>query len=258
MLRGIYTSTSAMVAEFARQQALANDIANVRSNGYKRDDTFLRSFREIGVPLAGTNTLAPLAAIQGGMRAAGRLSAGVLIDEITPNLSQGELKETGRTLDLAIEGNGFFVVQDAGGLLYTRNGSFAYNREGFLTTTDGKLVMGKEGPIQTRGSSFVVLEDGRVLGNNALLGELRLVDFDSPKGLIKLDSGLFSAAGGALSRDAQGAVVKQGYLEQSNLSLVRGMVEVLSVVRSYQASQRLLRYQDETLRMAVGELGSVG
>lgn len=247
-----------MVAEFARQQALASNLANANSTGYKRDDIFLRSFRDLGVPLSARATsLMPVSTLWGSPRTSAQVGSGVLIDEIRPNLSQGGFRETGRPLDLGIQGPGFFAVQDTRGTLYTRNGSFARNADGFLTTSDGKLVLGLGGPIQMNDSAIAVGDDGRIFGGGGLLGQLRLTDFDRPEGLTKLENGLF-ADNGAAPRDAQGALVKQGYLEESNINLVRGMTEVLSVMRSYQASQRVLQHQDETLRLAVGELGRLG
>lgn len=256
MLRGIYTSASGMVAEFARQQALASDMANSQSSGYKRDDVTVRNFRDLQVRLGSEDAgEVRFAAFRSGLRTTGNLGGGVIIDNVRPNLSQGELKSTGGKLDLAIQGNGFFAVQDARGTLYTRNGNFTMNKDGVLATRDGSPVIGKNGPIQLRGNTIEVREDGSVFGDGQLLGQLSLFDFDDPKTLIKLENGLFS---GGAPREATGSAVRQGYLEVSNFVLVRGMVDALSAVRSYEANQRVLQNEDETLRLAVSELGKLG
>lgn len=157
------------------------------------------------------------------------------------DLSQGELRPTGNPLDLAISGRGFFVVETPSGQRYTRGGSFAVDRDGFLVTRSGHRVMGQGGPIQLGPGAVqvVVNEQGEVILNGEHVGTLMVVDFPQGTELAYEGGGLIRAEGEP--QEARGFSVKQGFLEKSNVSPVEEMVKLLLISRSFESYQKALQ-----------------
>lgn len=220
MIRGLYAAASGMVAQMARQDVYADNLANVNSVGFRRGQAVLQEFP---VDLAG-------GAASGGTGAG---TAGL-------DLSQGPLVSTQRTLDLAIKGDGFFVVQTPRGVSYTRNGQFQLDSQQHLVTNDGYPVLGDSGPITVSSPDFVVSSDGTVTCAGATAGKLSLVAVSNPQAL---GSGYY---GGRASRTSDSEVC-QGSLEQSNVNAVQEMGRMMNGYRFYEANAAALRYQDETI-----------
>lgn len=252
MIRGLYTSAAGMAANSARQEVLTRNIENMDTPGYKGDQAVLASFPSLLISLLNNRSALPT----GGT--IGELGTGVAIDEISTLFDQGNLEETDRALDVAIQGSGFFVLQTTAGQRVTRNGAFEVDGRGRLVTADGDLVLGVNGPISVGTASDVKIErDGRVLADGQVVDRLLLVDFARRDQLVKTGGGLF-AAGNAQATIVQNPQVFSGSLESSNVDQVKTMTEMISVLRAYEASQRMIRYQDETLQKAVNEIGRIG
>ncbi|HEY8394467.1 MAG TPA: flagellar hook-basal body protein [Thermaerobacter sp.] len=248
MLRGLYTAASGMLVRVLQQERLANDLANINTAGYKADRTVTASFPEL--------LLARLERGAGGT--VGTLGTGAVAAEGGIDFSPGPLVETGRRTDLALQGAGFFVVAGPGGPAYTRAGQFQVGPDGRLQTPDGWTVLSAEGtPIFPGTDDFRVTEDGRVLVNDVLAGVIGRVTFANPAGLRKIGANLFvptPASGPAVDAATP---VRQGYLEQSNVDPARAVVEMLSNFRAFEAAQKVLQAQDQTLGLAVNEVGRV-
>lgn len=254
MIRGIYAAASGMLSNFRRQMIVTNNITNVSTTGYKQDVIASSDFSNLlMIEDAGALRRSPRL-----LSVVGPLGTGTELEEVQLDLSQGQLVETGNPLDLAITGLGYFAVQMPTGTYYTRDGSFFRDALGRLARADGGLLLGENGPIQVGEGAVLVDGDGTVAVDGKVVGRIRLVEFDPQEPLVKLGNNyLVPANRGAPEAAAQGAAINQGFLEQSNVDVTRAMVEMLSAMRSYEASQRMVQLQDQTIERAVNEVGKV-
>lgn len=195
----------------------------------------------------------------------GSMSAGVNFQKIVIDFSQGDLIETGGKFDLALSGPGFFQVQgEDGRTYYTRDGSFTLNNEGNLSTLDGREVLGQGGLINIATGEFEVLRDGTILVDGENAGRLNIVDIENREFLRKIGDNVFDVV-----RDENGdpmgdlgemeftGQLLQGYLEESNVNAIGEMVEMISLLRDFEAGQKAIRVQDEMLEKASNEIGRV-
>lgn len=272
MIQGLYTGASGMVAQMHRMDALSNNLANVDTEGYKKDSAVFKSFPELllrrmnddGVgyfPGVGSVDQAPVV---------GKLGTGVEMNEFYTDFTQGGLKQTDSDFDLALDGKGFFTIQTPEGVRYTRNGSFKIEKNGFLVTKEGNPVIGENGPIQLKRNNFMVDDQGRIYQNaeyaadpdrmvskeenewrnTELVDQLRIVDFDRTRYLQKQGDSMWRAtneSGSGRVLQENRPAVKQGFLETSNVNPVSSMVQMIEVNRAYEASQKIIKSQDETL-----------
>jgi flagellar basal-body rod protein FlgF len=188
----------------------------------------------------------------------GTMSAGVNFKKVVTDFTQGELIETGGTYDLALNQSGFFKVMDEdGNTYYTRDGSFVV-AENQLVTANGEIVQGLNGPIYINGNTVSILENGQVLVDGNIAGTLDVVDLENREFLRKIGDNLYSMAEGVEPEEVpyEGKVL-QGYLEGSNVNAIDEMVEMISLLREFETSQKLIRMQDEMLEKAVNEIGRI-
>ena len=181
---------------------------------------------------------------------AGRLgtSARNLADAQTESdFTRGIVKETGRTLDVALESDGFFEVVGPNGSLYTRSGSFHATPDGRLVTVDGLEVMGTRGPVQippnTSSEAIVINRDGRLTAGGVEFDELKRVTFDNPQRLVPSGASLFDAPAGVEANDSAEGVL-QGYVEGSNVAYMDELVGIMVASRQYEAAQRVISMID--------------
>jgi flagellar basal-body rod protein FlgG len=227
MERGLYIAASGMLAETVRQDQIANDLANSSTPGYKADRASQKSFGQL--LLANSLTGQPV----------GSLGLGVQIGRTVTDLSSGPIRETGEPLDFAIEGTGFFGIQTANGVRYTRNGQFSVSANGTLVTAQGDQVLGQNGaPIRVDAKGRV---SARAVGT-----------FEVP-GARKVGDGLFS---GTAAGKAAGSV-RGGALEGSGVDAARSMVDMIASFRAFESGQKVIRTIDETLERAAGQVGSI-
>ncbi len=229
MDRLIYSSLSAMRSSLARQTATANNIANAETPGFRAD-------------IAETQAL--------WMRGAGSDSRAVASEEVlNADMKSGTVMATGRTLDVAANGDAMFVVQsEEGEEAYTRRGDLQVGDSGMLTTGDGRPVMGTGGPIILPPSDSISIDgQGRIsiipAGGDASqpqeVGTLRLV---SPKGsdVVKGMDNLFRVRGGGTLPDDPDASCKSGHLEGSNVSTTKALVDMIEASRSWDMQLKLI------------------
>jgi flagellar basal-body rod protein FlgF len=188
----------------------------------------------------------------------GNLSYGVHVDQVYTDFTQGDANKTGNPLDLALQGTGFFAIETPQGEQYTRNGEFTLNSQGYLTTKEGYKVLGQQGPIQVSGSSVLINEQGQIFDGKNEIDTLKLVDFKDYKLLQKTGDTLYKdlSGNGDNMKKAVG-LVEQGYTEGSNVNSVKQMVEMITVLRSYEANQKIIKTHDELLDKAVNEIGRI-
>lgn len=234
-MRGIYLGNTGMVTEQLRQESLAQNLAHVGTPGYKREVVVLEPFPEVLLQrLGAVPRERPL------RTPVGFTNWGVAAGATATDYAPGPLKETGRELDFACAGEGFFTVETPAGIRYTRDGSFFWNAEGNLVTSRGDYVLGRTGRL-------VKTED-------APPGPFLITNFAAPQYLEREADNLFSAPPAAGAEEVTAPQVLQGYLEQANLDLAAEMTNFLAAFRAYEASQRLLQAEDGLLAKA-GELG---
>ena len=259
MTRGLYIATTGMLNELKRQEVIANNLANVKTAGYKRDISVSKAF-----PSLLLKRIHDPKAISGGFEVdprpvAGRIGLGVNPDVTAHDLStSGSYQETGNTLDLALFNQGFFVVQTPSGERYTRNGNFVVDTEYRLVTADGHPVLGENGPIKITGSQVDINQVGEIMVNNEFVDRLQVVDFSKPYDLTKMGNSLFIPTDPNAIPERVGTVrMKSGTLEMSNVSVVTEMVDMITVTRAYQANQRVIKAHDTIMGKAIETLGRV-
>jgi flagellar basal-body rod protein FlgG len=189
----------------------------------------------------------------------GNFSYGIHVDGIKTNFEQGQLHPTENPFDFAIQGNGFFAIETPNGTRYTRNGEFTLDSEGYLVTKEGYKVLGENGQIRLEGKNITVNENGEILNNEEYVDKLQLIDFKDHSRLFKEGDGLMNIRNEEFTDNAIEAngTVNQGFIEGSNVNSVKQMVEMITVLRSYEASQRLIKSHDELLSKSVNEIGRV-
>jgi flagellar basal-body rod protein FlgF len=242
MENAILISLSRQMALGRELDVIANNMANVSTNGFKgRQSRFLEY-------------LMPTASADSFLRPDRRLSfvaeAGTALD-----LVGGPVERTGNPLDTAIKGDGFFVVQTPAGERYTRNGAFSLNPQGQLVTSDGHLVMGESGPIafSPQETGLAIGNDGTVSTSQGQRGKLRLVRFADPQALRNEGSNLFSASAPAQPLGAA-AQVEAGALERSNVKPIVEMTRLIDVNRAYTSISSMMARMDELRRTAISRL----
>lgn len=166
----------------------------------------------------------------------------------------GKLSQTGNPLDLAIEGDAWFVVETDAGERYTRNGRFVLDAEGQLVTQNGDPVLTDGGPIQftAEDTEIVIKADGTVLANGAERGRLSLVSFENEQLLKKESGNLYSTEGEVNPATAYSVV--QGTVEESNVQPILQVTEMIKVLRDYQSNQRLIESEHQRQRNAIERL----
>lgn len=245
MLRGLYTAASGLLASQKRNDVVANNLANVNTAGFKKEETVAKSFKETLIEKINYEK-----AMEPGVPV-GKLGKGVMIDEISTDYSAGDIVNTDNPLDIALVGSGYLTVIDneTGREFYTRDGSLTINAQGQLITQSGHQVIGTNGPIDVTGNLIEITEGGQVIidGNN--VGTLQIVDITNVK---KYGHNLFTGEDPSPAR----AQIKQGFLESSNVNAVEEMVKMISVMRSYETNQKVVQAYDNTLEKA-NEIGRV-
>jgi flagellar basal-body rod protein FlgG len=242
MIKGIYKTAASMVPRERLQEIIANNLANAETSGFKKDSLFLRIVKD---QQNVTNKLNPAWEVR-------------MIDKIYTDYSEGALENTGRNLDLAVQGNGFFVVQTPNGEAYTRNGALTMSPAGILVNSDNMPILTDGGPLTIpSGAELVVGSSGQVSVNGQMVGTMRVVNFAEPYQLDKASGSLFTAPTGVAPTAATSVVIRQGYLEKSNVDVLREMVSMIESYRSFETGQKMIQMQDESLGKAVNELGKV-
>lgn len=240
MAGGTYAALSGLRSRLEQLDRLASDIANAKTAGYKAERV---TSQAVGRPDFGR-----------ALQSAIDVTAGPGHLDFRP----GSMERTGRDLDFAIEGRGFFVIDTPQGPRYTRNGNFSLSADGTVITADGLAVQTENGPLKVGNNTgtLSVAEDGTVSVGAVTAGRLRVVDFGDYSELQREDLGRFRAPTGVTPTDAQGAAVRSGMLEASNVSVVDRMVALTEVARGFEALQRGLNILSTELDgRAITELG---
>ncbi|MBI2263996.1 MAG: flagellar basal-body rod protein FlgF [Armatimonadetes bacterium] len=255
MYNGMEIATQGLLAMMAKQDVIANNLANVGTAGFQKDSLLITSFDGMLNREMGMNEFSQAGFLQaGGNQAAA--PRGQLIHRTATHFTQGSVKNTGNPFDLTIDGDGFFNIQTRDGVKFTRNGAFNLGKDGFLATKDGNLVLGQRGPIKLAGKDFAVDETGTVSVDGKPVDRLALTRFVQPQTLKKTGDSFFVPSETSAPMPCQ-ARVKQGFLEMSNVNAVKEMVEMMTIMRAYEANQKLIQQEDQMIAKSVNETGKV-
>ena len=170
----------------------------------------------------------------------------------------GENQPTGRDLDFAISGDGFFAFKTPDGqTAYTRAGQFQVRSDRTLVTTQGMEVLSQSGSpikLQSQGGTLVVNADGSIRQGEAVLGKIGVFKPANPSQLSSISAGVFSAGPGADMKPLDSPEIQQSYLEASNVAPLREMVDLVNISRAYEANQKLIQTRDQTLQQTLDAL----
>ena len=241
MIQGIHIATMGMTPLLDKQDQIANNLANINTTGYKQSGLFLKAYQKyLADDIRQLN-----------------VNREIKADEVYIDYAEGVPKLTNGTLDACIKGSGFFTVMTPDGVQYTRNGNFSLDAEGYLVTSDGSKVMSKDGYIRVDEEYPVFInEKGEISQQGQIKAALKIVDFEKPYKLLRCGEGRFKPEQPVESeRISAGYVVKQGYLESSNVNVISNMVQMIAAHRNFEADQRALQAQDQTLDKAVNMVG---
>ena len=249
MLRGLYTSYTGMLNEQYRMDIMSNNLANADTTGFKKEGSTSQAYSEVMAVKIKDLTENP-----NTPRRLGNMSLGVKIGETYTDFSQGSLRDTGNTYDIALGGSGFFNIEFTSksgetSTKYTRDGGFTITKEGYLVTKDGDYVLGENGRIQlsTTAGTTVFDRNGDIYQDDRLVASLKISDFEDTNYLTHYGETMWDVKEGAVETEAEDPDVRQGYLEMSNANVVKEMVNMITISRQYESNQKMLTTFDETL-----------
>ncbi|MFH1021846.1 MAG: flagellar hook-basal body protein [Planctomycetota bacterium] len=252
MLYGLYTAAAGSLIEKAKLEIVSNNLANVDTTGFRK--AYVNARERLAETQAASGRSVSMSVLLGG--------GGVFLDRVQLDSSAGAVQETQEPLDLAIDGSGFFGVSDGENTYYTRAGSFTIDAENQIATPDGRyrLLGGGGEPLTLSGGAsggpVTVTKDGVIYQGANEIGRLKLADFTDLENLEARGDNtlLYTGDGGEIASTAR---VRQGYLEKSNASTVQELSEMILAMRSYEASNRMLRTFDTTLQRTVNDVGAM-
>jgi flagellar basal-body rod protein FlgF len=235
-----------------QMDVVANNVANVNTNGYKADSSLFQEYLKTG-------------AHEDNFIGRDRAVSYVQDSGTYRDFSQGAMQATSNPLDLAIDGGGFLAVQTAAGERYTRDGGLQINSQGQLVTVAGDPVLGNSGPIvlQPTDHDVNVSPDGTVTvleGSgraDSIRGKLRLVSFADAQKMLKEGSNLYAAGEGGAPQPDTKSQLRQGFIEKSNVNSVAEMSRMIEVTRAYTQIATLLQQQSDLHKTAIAALADV-
>jgi flagellar basal-body rod protein FlgF len=227
MISGIFNLIDGSMTQQLRFETIANNMANSNTNGFKKD---IISFSEALETQSNSST----------------------------DFSQGPVRFTGNELDVALSSKGFFKIETANGIRYTRDGAFSVNSEGFLVTGNRDIVLGENGPISVEGGEVHIGRDGQVMVNNESVDKILVVDFDEPQLLRKEGFSYYSYQGENIGiSTVPDAEIQQKYLEGSNVNPTQEIIEMIETYRSFEAVEKGIQYIDALTKEMVNDFGTV-
>lgn len=259
MPSGLYIAASGMDSTLARQDVIANNLANASTIGFKQNRAVDVAFPTYLIArihdqrmnvLDGTAEVRPTIGFMGG---------GVIPQEITTDYSQGAHMDTKNPLDFALNGPGFFSVLSPDGKTFlTRDGNFSLDANGRLVTGDGLPVLGHNGEIYVDGNQVTVDAEGNINVDGKALDQLLVVKVQDEKKLTKVGHSLFDAGpNNKIDTAPDDIQVEQGTLEQSNVNSIEEMVNMIDTYRNYELNSRIISTYDDVMNLAATTIGTL-
>ncbi|HID29754.1 MAG TPA: flagellar hook-basal body protein [Desulfobacterales bacterium] len=222
---GIYQAVRGGLIQGRRFDIITNNLANVGTTGFKKDTlTFDRALQEY----------------------------------VKTDLSQGNLRLTGNPLDIALEGDGFFKIETPHGVRYTRNGNFCLNADGVLVTQNGDPVLGESGTIRMEDGDIAIDTEGRIMVDETVVDTLSVATFVQPERLQKegLSYSVYEGDQNGIMNPEE-IRVRQGYIEESNVTVVEETSRMIETLRVYESYQKVIQTLDEASYKAINDVGRV-
>ncbi len=254
MLNGLYTATSGMLMQQTRLDVISNNLSNVNTTGFKKEQAVFSVFRPNEERLPQTwirNTLYNRS-----------INSAVILDDIYTNHENGELKQTGNVFDLAlVKENAFFSIDTPWGLRYTRSGDFTMNENGDLVTREGFPVMSNQAegdPINIPdGTNISTDRQGNIYSDGVIISTLGISEFDDLSYLQKVGRNLFAAVD-IEPTPAVNPQMYQGFLEDSNVNPISEMVRMIDASRGYEIYAKVVQTHDDILSASASKISSMG
>ena len=247
MTRGMYTAATGMLANQTALDAISENLANANTTGYKQD---IPQFQSFGETLLSRQNDAARSQSVGG------LGKGVTVASLATDFTDGGLRQTGNPLDVAISGNGSLVVQTPQGIRLTRDGAMTQNAQGVLVEASGGYpVLGQGGKpitLPADAKKITINQTGQILADGTQIGTLKLVTLSQAAGATKVGDNQFTEAN--VTGTASTATIQQGVLENSNVSVIKDMVSMISINRAYETNQKMLKAEDDATGKAVNDV----
>ena len=235
MIKGIYTAARGLNSRMKNLEIVANNLANLNTTGFKREVPFSEVMNQYG---------------QVGIQKA-------------TDYQQGNLAETSNPLDVAISGKGFFVVQTENGAELTRNGQFKISDDGYIVTRDGNKVLGRNGAINVnnllldKDKVLTITQKGGIKYGDNVIDSLLIAKMNDPQASERTTGVNFNADNdGFQIADPDSYVIKQGYLEESNINPIKEMEAMIQLNSEYDSSSKVINYLDQSLDEA-NQIGKV-
>lgn len=261
-MEGLFIAASGGTKQLKKLDILSNNLANVTTQAFKRD---MLTFEE---------KIPPFAWVAGNRAGLGFTNAHFGTDPSvayvqatgsTTDFTQGALIHTGNPLDVAIEGDGFFVIETQAGDRYTRNGTFHLDGLGQLVDREGNIIKSRnEDPILIPSNTdrVTIDQDGTVFGGRGLdifpVAQLKVVKFKNNGGLVKEGEGMYINTNATLQETLAGDIkVVQGFIEKSNVNAIQEMTQMIETVRTLEAYQKIIQSIDEADDQSVNNLARV-
>lgn len=256
MIRGFYTSVSGLIALQNDQEVTTNNIVNANNTGYKKRELTKSSFED--VMISNRQKLLGDKYVKNNI---GNLNLGVKINDVETVFTQGAFKSTDNPTDFAIDGRGFFVAQNGNQEVYTRDGNFKINEQGYLITNDGCQVMGinnstgNKEPIYVGSSKFSLDSENNInIDGVGSPDKLLTADFENYNNLEPIGDNYSTMDNPIYNAKVN---VKQNYLESSNVDPATELVRLMEIKRQFETNQKFVKMQDETVQKAATEIGRV-
>ncbi|MCL2169717.1 MAG: flagellar hook-basal body protein [Defluviitaleaceae bacterium] len=257
MIRGLYTSAIGMGIQQKRLDATSNNLANADTAAFRRDVVVTQAFSDVlalrvrdyemrGFGVVGNMNLGPM-------------SLGATINTVHRDFTMGQLTPTGTPFGLALDNQGFFMINHVSmagteTLMFTRDGSFTLNVDGYLVTMGGFLVLDEDGEaINIPNGEVTIHPNGQIEIEGSMIATLGLANFESLADMRPFGHNLYTAIPEAIPTAFNGNVL-QGVRESSNVNVVQEMVNMITISRAYEANARMISIQDETLQQAVNNI----
>lgn len=256
MLRGIYSSISAMINLQASQSVITNNMANINTTGFKSETLISKSFDELVLSNRDKYVNG-----QGKKQELGSLNPGVRIDEVNTNYTQGTIVSTDNDTDFALNGKGFFTIEDReGNRRYTRDGVFKVNSMGYLVTTTGDSVLGVNQttnalePIYVGNQKISMDNRNNILLDSRLAYRFNIVDFQDYNTLNKVGQNQFEGNNPVAANNYN---IQNRVKETSNVDLIDVTSALMTNMRAFEANQKVVQIMDTTLSKIANEIGSI-
>lgn len=224
------------------------DLAKVAANAMLQLDVVSHNLANLSTPGFKVEHLYPGDKIADNKGDSGR-GAFIMVDH-----SPGLLQKTDNTLDVAIQGDGFFVIENKAGIAYTRKGNFSIRKD-VLVTQSGDNVLGEAGPIRINGKHVTIESNGTVLVDGAAAGKLRVVSFDNRQNLLRGGDGLFTDPGAAGNKKVAAPDLINRHLELANVNAIKEMAAMIDIQHSFESYQKVMQTIQDLDKLSTGRVG---